>query len=98
MKITDYLHTGPENAQTAKELCDLLRLDTRELTAAIERERREGSPICASCNSSKPGYYLASTKGEMQSYCDSLRHRAGEIHATRRACLKTIDKLPEGRP
>ena len=97
MKIADYLHTGPENAQSAKELCDLLHLDPRELTAAVQRERREGSPICSS-SGNKPGYYLASTKGEMQDFCDSLRHRAGEIHATRKACLKTIDKLPEGRP
>lgn len=93
--ISEYLRTGAENAQTAKELCDLLHLDKRELTAAIERERRHGSPICASCNSSNAGYYLAGSKQEMQDYCNSLQHRAAEIHTTRRACLSTIDDLPE---
>lgn len=93
--ITAYLQKGAENAQTAKELCDLLHLDKRELTAAIERERRHGSPICASCDSTKPGYYLAGNKQEMQEYCNSLQHRAAEIFATRQACLNTIDDLPE---
>lgn len=92
--ITEHLQKGAENAITAKGLCDLLRLDIRDLTAAIERERRQGSPICASCGN-KPGYFLASTKQEMQDYCDSLHHRAAEIYATRQACLKTINELPE---
>jgi hypothetical protein len=95
LKISDFLHTGAENAQTARELCDLLHLDKRELTAAIERERRQGSPICASCNSGNAGYFLAGNKQEMQNYCESLQHRAAEIHATRQACLNTIDDLPE---
>ena len=95
MKISDFLHTGADNPQTAKELCDLLHLDKRELTAAIERERRQGSPICVSCNGSNPGYFLAGNKKEMQDYCNSLHHRAAEIYATRQACLNTIDDLPE---
>lgn len=45
MLVSDYLHKGAENPQTAKELCNLLHLDKRALTAAIERERRQGSPI-----------------------------------------------------
>lgn len=95
MKISDFLHTGADNPQTAKELCNLLHLDKRELTAAIERERRQGSPICASCNGSNPGYFLAGNKQEMQDYCNSLHHRAAEIYATRQACLNTINDLPE---
>lgn len=54
MLVSDYLHKGAENPQTAKELCDLLHLDKRALTAAIERERRQGSPICASCSTETP--------------------------------------------
>ena len=93
--ISDYLQTGEKNAQSAKELCTLLNLDHRELTAAIERERREGSPICASSSNGAAGYYLAGSKEEMQDYCKRLNHRAGEIHKTRKACLNTLDKLPE---
>lgn len=100
MLISDFLLTGEQNAQTAKQLCSYaknagVKLSERQLSQAIEHERRQGIPICASCDSKNPGYYLAADKGEMQRYCDSLRHRAGEIHATRRACIKTIAHLPE---
>lgn len=95
IRISDYLQTGESNAQSAKELCSLLNIDHRELTAAIEKERRQGSPICASSNNKAAGYYLASNKEEMQRYCQSLHHRAGEIHKTRKACLDTIEKLPK---
>lgn len=95
VRITDFLQTGEKNAQSAKELCSLLHLDHRELTAAIERERRQGSPICASSSTGAAGYYLAKDKQEMQNYCKSLHHRAGEIHKTRKACLNTLDKLPD---
>ncbi|MEE3499352.1 MAG: hypothetical protein VZS12_09520 [Ruminococcus bromii] len=88
---------GEENAQTAKTLCELLKLDKRALTAAIERERRGGKPIIASCDSANPGYYLAGTQEEMRAYCNSLKHRAEEINKTRAACLKTIDSLPKER-
>lgn len=93
--IYEYLSTGERNAKTARELCDLLHLEKRELTAAIERERRQGSPICASCDRTNPGYYLASSKEEMQRYCNSLARRAKEINRTKKACLETIEKLPK---
>lgn len=95
MNISDYLHKGADHPQTAKELCRLLHLEKRELTAAIERERRKGSPICASCNGNNPGYYLAGNKQEMQEYCNSLQHRIIEIYATQQACLNTVDTLPD---
>lgn len=93
--IHEYLLEGAWNAMTSRELCAMLDLTPRELTIAIERERRAGHPICAA-SGKQPGYYLASTKKEMQDYCGRLRHRAGEIFATRRACLATIDSLPAG--
>lgn len=96
MTISDYLHEGAEHAQTARELCELLHLDKRALTAAIERERQQGSPICANCANGAPGYYLAANKEEMQTYCKKLHHRAAAIFGTRRACLNTLEKLPEG--
>lgn len=92
--ISDYLSKGANNAITAGKLCELLHMDKRALTAGIERERRQGSPICASCDGQNPGYYLADSKQEMQMYCDSLFHRAAEIYKTRDACLLTIDNLP----
>lgn len=93
--IFEYLGTGQENAKTAKYICQLLAITPRDLTAAIEKERREGHPICASTGAT-PGYYLAASKEEMERYCRSLWHRAGEIHKTRRACLKSMQGLPDG--
>ena len=100
--IFEMLSEGAENARTGREICQILNITPRDLTAAITRERREGQPICASTGKN-PGYFLAANREEMQRYCKSLLHRAGEIHKTRRACIKTIDALPgsdpeEGRP
>lgn len=93
--VFELLAEGAANARTGKELCNLMGITARDLTAAIERERRAGKPICASTDPKRPGYYLAADKGEMQKYCSSLYHRAGEIHATRNACLQTIAQLPD---
>jgi hypothetical protein len=95
MFVSDYLHRGAEQPKTAAELCELLHIDKRALTAAIERERRAGSPICASCDGTKPGYFLAETRDEMEKYCSSLHHRAAEIYKTRKACLQSLEALPE---
>ena len=95
--INEILSEGAENAIPGREICELLKINIRELTAAIERERRAGIPICASTG--KPyGYFLANSKAEMDSYCNSLRHRAGELFKTRRACMDTIKDLPEEPP
>ncbi len=95
LSIADYLAEGRDNARTGKEICTLLHITARDLTAAIERERREGQPICASTGKN-PGYYLAENREEMQRYCNSLHHRAGEIYKTRRACLDAMALLPTG--
>ena len=93
--IAEILLHGVENAQSARDLCAILEIDARVLSQAVERERRAGSPICATSSRQNPGYYLAADKKEMAEYCNRLRHRAGEIFATRKACMNTIDKLPE---
>ncbi len=93
--IAEILSEGKDNARTGRELIALLNITARDLTQAIERERRDGQPICASTGSN-PGYYLAANKEEMQHYCDSLHRRAGEIYKTRKACLEAMEHLPEG--
>ena len=92
--IFEFLSEGAENARTGKDICKMLNITARDLTVAIERERRQGKPICASTDPKNPGYFLAANQAEMQRYCNSLYHRAGEIHATRRACLATMENLP----
>lgn len=94
--ITEHLREGAHNAQTGRELCKLLQISARELTAAVEAERRAGNPICASTDPAAPGYFLPADKEELKRYCSSLFRRAGEIHKTRRACLKALDTLPDG--
>ena len=91
--IYEILSEGAENARTGKEICKALNITARDLTLAIERERRAGRPICASTGGT-PGYFLAANREEMQRFCNSLYHRAGEIHKTRNACMKTLEDLP----
>lgn len=95
VKVSDLLAVGKENARSSDDLCSLLGISKRELTQAVNRERRAGAPICASSDSKHHGYYLAENKEEMQRFCRSLFHRAGEIHKTRRACLASMENLPE---
>lgn len=91
--ISEILRTGAENATSASELCQRLQLTPRRLSAQVMRERRQGKPICASVTRPQ-GYFLAANKAEMLAYCGRLWHRAGEIHKTRRACLKCLESLP----
>lgn len=92
--IKDYLFKGKENARTAKALAAVLKCDLRDISAKVEKERRQGQPIIASCDPERPGYYLAETAEELQEYCNSLHHRAGEIYKTRSALLKTAETMP----
>ena len=94
MSVSELLFEGAENAITGKIICKNLGISQRDLTAAVEQERRQGKPICASTGK-PPGYFLAATKEEMQRYCRSLKHRAQEINKTMRACSKTMEELPE---
>ncbi len=93
MLVSTMLKTGKENAISGADLCQILGIPIRILARTIEQERRDGAPICASMGSPY-GYYLAANQKEMDDYCASLRKRAGEIFRTRRACLKSKEKLP----
>ena len=93
--ICEILHEGEENAITGKEICELLNITMRQMTKAMETERRAGHPICAATGKT-PGYFLAATREEMERYGRALHHRAGEIYKTRRACLKAAMNLPAG--
>ena len=92
--IHELLQEGADRAVKGRELCEELSITARELTQAVEQERRAGFPICAATGKN-PGYFLAANQEEMQRYCRSLWRRAGEIHKTRRACMATLAKLPE---
>lgn len=94
--VFELLGTGKESARTAKELCCQLGIDKKDwrvVTKAIERERREGKPICASSSSDYPGYYKPANREELTRYANRLHMRAGEILKTRRALLKALEEM-----
>lgn len=93
--IFDVLLTGAENAITARELSQLLDLPIRQVTAAVERERREGRPICSS-NSEPCGYYIAADQRELAQFCRRQYQRGGEILKTHAALLAIMPTLPKG--
>lgn len=96
--IFEMLDTGKKYAISAKKLAAVLKTDPRTVVRIIEQERRAGKPICATASGETKGYYIAANRDEMRRYCRSLQRRAGEIFKTRRACMATIDKLPEASP
>lgn len=94
--VYELLSTGAENARTAKELCFQLGIDAkdwRKISKAVERERREGKPICASSDSKYPGYYKPADREELERYIARLHMRAGEIFKTRRALIKVLEEM-----
>jgi predicted DNA-binding transcriptional regulator YafY len=91
--VFELLEPGRDHAKTGRELADVLGCDIRTITQQIERERRAGQPICAAMNGAA-GYYLAETQEDLQAYCELIRHRAGELFATRRALLSVLKQLP----
>lgn len=94
--VYELLSTGAENARTAKELCCQLGIDEKDwriVTRTIERERREGKPICASSSSDSPGYYKPANREELTRYINRLHKRAGEIFKTRRALQKVLEEM-----
>ena len=93
--IYEALRTGAEYAITGRELAILYNCDLREITAAIERERRAGKAICANSGGADAGYFLAGSKKEMQNYCDRLQRRETEIYKTRMAMLAALELMPD---
>ncbi len=93
--LADYLGTGRESARTARELSGALGVSWRDISAAVERERRAGAPICAATGDPK-GYYLAKDAAEMEEYARSLTKRAGRVDATRDAVAATAGRMRDG--
>ena len=94
MPVSSVLQHGEQSAVPGRYLVGLLGFkDGRELTRAIEKERLEGSPICATTNSENPGYFLAESPGELEQYIKSLDRRLFHVRATREACQDTLLRM-----
>lgn len=90
--IHELLDYGRDNARTGRDLAALLNCNIRDITAQIEKERRDGHAICAATGD-RPGYYLAADAAELQDYCDRLKGRAIEVFKTRQALVKTLQRI-----
>lgn len=92
--IYELLTEGKENARTGRELAAMTGATVRQVTAQIERERREGLPICAG-SGANPGYYIAENRETLQKYCEQLKHRAIELFKTRQALIRVLKQIAE---
>ncbi len=85
--IAEVLNVGEDYAIDATTLCSFLGLQKRQLTKAIAAERRAGAFICASTDSTCPGYYLAESVDEFRRYLRSLENRERELRLTRESLI-----------
>ena len=90
--IHELLQQGRDNARTGRELAQVLGCTLRDITEQVEKERRDGFPICAATGDN-PGYYLAADADELESYCGRLKSRAIELFKTRQALVITLRQI-----
>lgn len=104
-RVAAVLPEGKRNARPGREIASLLGLrSVRELTQAVERERRCGVPVCASNDSATPGYFMPESPEELAEYLSSLRRRLRAVGRTETALEETLArwrgqqsiKLPDG--
>ena len=96
-RIANFLQEGAGNALTAGELAQLLGAKhQRDITKAIERERLAGAPICASNETGRQGYFLASDADEMRRFVLCLTRRISNVSRTLEACMDTLNRMQEG--
>ena len=95
VRVSDLLHEGRQNAITARELAAVFDCDSRDITRAIERERQDGAPICAT-GAAPAGYYLPKDAAELREYCRRLKNRRQSIARTWNALCKTLERMLNG--
>lgn len=91
--VHELLGKGRECAVTGEVLAQLLGRSARDVSLQVERERKAGIPICASCDATHPGYFLASGPDELAGYLASLDRRLREVRKTRSALQSTLDDM-----
>ena len=92
MKIIDYLGTGRQNAKTASQIAKEMHLDRKDVYNLLDAARRAGQPICDSI-SSRPVFWLASTRAEMLAFCMDLEDFEKALSKTRKLCMKSLVNL-----
>ena len=90
-QVSDVLLKGEKNAQTMRELRQVLNGSSRSIRLEIEKARRHGVPIVSDC---QHGYWIAETRAELDRFCRSMRARAFESQKT--AALVQLADLEAG--
>lgn len=93
MRICDILPVGKARAVTGESLAEMLGCSPRDISQAVEKARKAGAPVCASCDSARPGYFLAEFPDELALYLSSLDRRLRQIRKTREALQRTLDTM-----
>lgn len=78
-RISDFIGRSRESATTCRELCALTGLDNRTCRKLIEQERRRGVPIISD---NRHGYWISSSRSEIEHFYTGMRQRAFEIERT----------------
>lgn len=89
-RLVNFLPIGRENAVTGRELASLLDLTVRDVSRMVALARADGCPICASCDTARPGYFLTEDPDELERYINSLDRRLRAIRRTREALAETL--------
>ena len=92
--ISDLLGHGKAAAITGKDLAIMTGVNLRGVTAMIERERRDGKPICAVLDGSTRGYFLPANRDELKEYLLLLGSRINNLAITHKACAAQLEDLP----
>lgn len=75
LRVSDFLGTGEENAQTMKQIREIYHGDSRSIRQAIQKERLSGIAVLSGAH----GYWLAGDEGEVERFCASMGSRRREI-------------------
>ena len=75
LRVSDFLGTGEENAQTMKQIRQICHGDSRSIRQAIQRDRLSGIAVLSGAH----GYWLAGNEGEVERFCASMGSRRREI-------------------
>lgn len=95
LRIERFIPAGEAGAISEKTLATVLNVTRRDVRMLVENARREGVPICSTCNPMHGGYYLPLTKREARVYIRMQEHRIASAKACLKAVSDVIDNLPE---
>lgn len=89
--LKEHNAVGIENALTITELCILTGKTIREITKAVEEERKSGVLICSKMEG-KGGYFMPANDVEVREQYESLQRRIKAQAITIRAFRRYLEE------